>query len=559
MRLSLAKVLTLLVVVQLFLFIMFVSFQNISISNAQLEQPIIKVVDSASGSPSVSFGSSSDEMPPSGYKFTVSVVLNGSVSLLYTYQITLAFNKSALRCDAAWIPTNDPSWIFYGKSTVQGSPQIDNVVWGDVLMGSTLITDTANVSQGLFAKANFTVFRTGSFSINVVPTEDPNYGGADSFLMKRNQIAISFTPQSIAVSVTAKPSPPIASFVFTPSNPKANETVAFDASSSFDPVGSVVSYFWDFGDGYNATSALTNTTHVFAQNGVYSVNLTVTNNDGINGSTVEEVPVGSIPVPIFTYDWERKDEFPSYPYMDILVTFNASMSYDRETRTPELPNGNITLYVWNFTHFQFHAEDTVPTYLPVDVSNETATNSTLIYNFTANGVYNVKLTIFNSEGLSNSTVQNIFVGIPPVTNFTCTPQPAMPGEDVLFNAYQNDVGTPLSYDPDGRIVYAVWDFGDVNMSAFNITRLSDLVTTHAYQVQGGVYTANLTVVDDDGLYTSALNEVNITVIRTAEAASSDWQGYAAAGAVFGVVVAATVWYRRRPEKEPNQRDRFRVI
>ena len=51
----------------------------------------------------------------------------------------------------------------------------------------------------------------------------------------------------------------------------------------------------------------------------------------------------------------------------------------------------------------------------------------------------------------------------------------------------------------------------------------------------------------------------MTIIATKEKAGSGWEGYAAAGAIFGLIVAAAVWYRRRPEKEPNPKDRYRVI
>lgn len=555
MSLHLKKVFAILVVVQLFMVMVLLSFQNVAVSE---DLPVIQVVDANNpGSSTTTFGDTSTDMPLGGYNFTVNVVLSGSVSGLYTYQIALGFNLTNTRCTAAWVPKQDPSFIFYGKTSVEPpSPIIDNEEYGYAVTGSTLMTGSADVSQGLFAKFNFTVFKTGSFSINVIKS-DPYYPD-NSFLTDQRQIDIAFNTQSLTVSVAAKPSPPVPSFVFSPENPDANETVVFDASGSFDPDGFIVSYYWDFGDGYNTTTVAFNLTHAFAQRGVFYVNLTVTDDEGFNASIVQEVPVGPIPVPVFTYDWERKDEFPLYPYMDIAVTFNATLSFDPSSRTPELSSGNITLYVWNFTRLEFHTEDIVVSYLPANVSSETSTNATLTYSFTRNSIYNVKLTVFNNEGLSNSTSQNIFVGKPPVANFRIdTSPPFMPDDPIIFNGYGSQ--GELSYGVDGPLVFALWDFGDINVTAINLTVPSDNILTHTYVGQGGLYTVNMTVFDFDGLYTSAQNDINVTIIATKEKAGSGWEGYAAAGAIFGLIVAAAVWYRRRPEKEPNPKDRYRVI
>ena len=61
--------------------------------------------------------------------------------------------------------------------------------------------------------------------------------------------------------------------------------IHFNGSGSYDPDGTIVSYLWTFGDGNNATGATP--THTYAQNGTYTVTLTVADNGGAtNKSTI---------------------------------------------------------------------------------------------------------------------------------------------------------------------------------------------------------------------------------------------------------------------------------
>ena len=63
----------------------------------------------------------------------------------------------------------------------------------------------------------------------------------------------------------------------------------FDASTSFDPDGSVVSYAWDFGDGQTATGPVVS--HTFATSGTYPVALSVTDSSSATSSTTMQVAV----------------------------------------------------------------------------------------------------------------------------------------------------------------------------------------------------------------------------------------------------------------------------
>lgn len=84
--------------------------------------------------------------------------------------------------------------------------------------------------------------------------------------------------------------PPSASFTVVPSSPQAGEQVAFDASGSSDPDGSIAGFSWDFDDG--ETGAGETIDHAFEEPGVHQVTLAVTDDDGATDTSSRSVPVG---------------------------------------------------------------------------------------------------------------------------------------------------------------------------------------------------------------------------------------------------------------------------
>jgi len=85
---------------------------------------------------------------------------------------------------------------------------------------------------------------------------------------------------------------PEASFEISPAPPYyVDDTLAFNASSSEDPDGTIVSYFWDFGDNINATETDPVVTHIYTASGIYTVNLTVTDNHNFTDIATRTVTV----------------------------------------------------------------------------------------------------------------------------------------------------------------------------------------------------------------------------------------------------------------------------
>jgi len=142
---------------------------------------------------------------------------------------------------------------------------------------------------------------------------------------------------------------PVASLTYSPSNPLIYDTVTFNASASYDPDGSIVSYTWDFGDGNVTTVTDPIITHVYttAESTVnYTVTLTVTDNEGSTGSVTDVVPVTNptilhVSLPAGTYFGPNPDHWLSQCWRLNITALS----------------GTFTIRI-NNTHASFTSDDT---------------------------------------------------------------------------------------------------------------------------------------------------------------------------------------------------------
>ncbi|MEM2619515.1 MAG: PKD domain-containing protein [Candidatus Hadarchaeales archaeon] len=103
--------------------------------------------------------------------------------------------------------------------------------------------------------------RAGSYTVRLTVTDDGGLSGSTSK----------------TITVLAPNQPPVASFQYSPKNPVAGEPVQF-VENSVDPDGTIVSLYWEFGDG--ATSTERNPSHIYQSPGTYAVQLTVVDDRG---------------------------------------------------------------------------------------------------------------------------------------------------------------------------------------------------------------------------------------------------------------------------------------
>lgn len=94
-----------------------------------------------------------------------------------------------------------------------------------------------------------------------------------------------------AYGFTSGPRAPVSAISAVPTSGEAPLTVGFDGSGSYDPDGSIVSYEWDFENDGTVDAAGTSVQHTYTEIDVYTAKLTVTDNDGMTGSSTISINV----------------------------------------------------------------------------------------------------------------------------------------------------------------------------------------------------------------------------------------------------------------------------
>ncbi|MCD6448542.1 MAG: PKD domain-containing protein, partial [Thermoplasmata archaeon] len=260
--------------------------------------------------------------------------------------------------------------------------------------------------------------------------------------------------------ITVLNTPPVANFTWQPQNPTDVDEIIFNASLSYDIDGFIANYTWNFGDGWMAYGK--EVKHVYADNGNYTVNLTIIDDDGATAYVTKVITVRNVP-PVANF------LFKPYEPTDLDTIEFTDKSYDLD--------GNIVNYTWNFGDGNISYE-----------KNPT-------HQYKNNGLYVVSLTVVDDDDTVSQISKAILVkNVPPVVNFTWQPQNPTDLETITF--------TSTSYDPDGYIVNYTWSFGNGNKSY-------ETNATWKY-ADDGLYVVTLTVIDDDSAKTIMEKEINVS-------------------------------------------------
>jgi parallel beta-helix repeat protein len=206
-----------------------------------------------------------------------------------------------------------------------------------------------------------------------------DYTGVDG-----NRDGFGDTPYNIAGNVSRdqyplmKPFtvPPVADFSYSPLSPTDLQIVTFNDTST-DVDGSIVSWFWDFGDGN--TSTLQKATHQYVDNGAYIVSLSVVDDDQAVNQVSRKISVLNVgPTASFSFF------SPFLPKINDTIRFSdASIDTD----------GTLVSWRWDFG----------------DEATSSVRNP--VHNYSVGGTYKVSLSVVDNDGVSDTATEYLTIYI----------------------------------------------------------------------------------------------------------------------------------------------------
>jgi len=313
----------------------------------------------------------------------------------------------------------------------------------------SLVVDVDDVTSGTASSILHQRIRFAAYPTNLVDTETATMTAGHTY----NITVTPNGPRGTFCDVTdvfERLDAPIARFTYTVDGP----TVNVNGSTSSDPDGIVMAWGWDWDDGTVGTGKLAS--HTYSAAGVYTIVLTVVDDDGLTNSTSQDVTIVDDP-PVAAF---------STSVNVLTVTVDASASSD---------DRGIVSWSWDWG-------DQSPL-----GSGEIATHT-----YGGSGTYTITLTVTDTAGQTNSLSKQVKVEF--------TPPPGVSFTTVTASGGKLTVDASASTSPVGIASYD-WDFGDMIIA-------SGMTRVHTY-IASGTYTVTLTVTDNIGQTASLSKEVAV--------------------------------------------------
>jgi len=142
--------------------------------------------------------------------------------------------------------------------------------------------------SGKRASIKHSYTNSGIYNVNLTVFNDKGLCSS-TFIEVNVSQEVEPTPSKHANDVQNE-SIPDAVFSYSPTEPKAEQVITFDASRSVPNDGKIVNYEWDFGDGYSGKGV--SLSHIYYDSGTYEVKLTVTNDKDRSHMTTKTLLIG---------------------------------------------------------------------------------------------------------------------------------------------------------------------------------------------------------------------------------------------------------------------------
>ena len=229
---------------------------------------------------------------------------------------------------------------------------------GQVLQSSDAITGNIAFNVSL-SEGTYYLRLSGVGYGDPKSTGYSNYGSLGNYVITGTLVAISGRQAPTAQVTATKTSGPAAL------------AVGFSGQNSTDPDGSIVSYYWDFGNG--ASSTMVSPTYTYSSTGTFIAVLTVTDNDGLSNSASVAISVSAAAnvAPV-----AKASASVTTGAAPLAITFSSQGSSDTD--------GSIVSYKWNFG------------------DGSTSTAASPVKTYSTPGNYTAVLTVTDNLGATDS-------------------------------------------------------------------------------------------------------------------------------------------------------------
>lgn len=405
----------------------------------------------------------SNSTTPSGRTISVDIshLSPGTLATLYFDLLGFGERDSRIEIDRIRLLSNNQLAPIANNDTAttsQGQPITLNVLANDSDADGTINPTTL---QLVTTPTHGTVSRNPDHTFTYTPNN--GFVGTDSFTYTiQDNDGLTSLPAVVTLNVTNLP-PQIDDIDIESSITEGTKTTL--SAIATDPGNDILTYTWNLSDGTNLTGQQIE--HTFADNGIYTATITVTDVHGASSTKIFNLVVNN-----------------SAPLVDAgedltinegqLITFNGNFS--------DLGLNDTHTFSWNFGDGSTVSGILTPS-----------------HTYTQNGTYTATLTVSDQDSATNSdsltvTVNNLAPTITAITGETQINQ----GETATFSA--------TAFDPGNDSLAYTWDFGNGSEP-----HIGQNITYTFTQV--GTYELSLTVTDDEGAFTTQTR--NITVNNVA--------------------------------------------